>query len=122
MRIDRAVLDRLPATPPIAFSASCRTRCAVARGPPAVRPAGVVRGRCGARCRHRRPYDTCLYAGGGQSRVDLPFISWIVIVPPVSLIQLVPVSLAGWGVRELGFVVVLAGFGIPAETALAASL
>ena len=54
--------------------------------------------------------------------VDLTFGSWIVIVPPVSLIQLVPVSLAGWGVRELGFVVVLAGFGIPAEAALAASL
>ena len=54
--------------------------------------------------------------------VDLPFGSWVVIVPPVTLIQLVPVSLAGWGVRELGFVVVLAGFGIPAEAALAASL
>ena len=54
--------------------------------------------------------------------VDLAFGSWVVIVPPVSLIQLVPVSLAGWGVRELGFVVVLAGFGIPAEAALAASL
>jgi uncharacterized membrane protein YbhN (UPF0104 family) len=58
----------------------------------------------------------------GSLGVDLPFSSWVVIVPPVSLIQLVPVSLAGWGVRELGFVVVLAGFGIPAETALAASL
>jgi glycosyltransferase 2 family protein len=54
--------------------------------------------------------------------VDLPFGSWAVVVPPVSLIQLVPVSLAGWGVRELGFVVVLAGFGIPAEAALATSL
>jgi hypothetical protein len=54
--------------------------------------------------------------------VDLSFVSWVVIVPPVSLIQLVPISLAGWGVRELGFVVVLAGFGIPAEAALAASL
>jgi uncharacterized membrane protein YbhN (UPF0104 family) len=54
--------------------------------------------------------------------VDLPFVSWALIVPPVSLIQLVPVSLAGWGVRELGFVVVLAGFGIPSEAALAASL
>jgi uncharacterized membrane protein YbhN (UPF0104 family) len=54
--------------------------------------------------------------------VDLSFISWAVIVPPVTLIQLVPVSLAGWGVREVGFVVVLAGFGIPAEAALAASL
>jgi glycosyltransferase 2 family protein len=54
--------------------------------------------------------------------VDVPFLSWLAIVPPVTLIQLVPVSLAGWGVRELGFVVVLAGFGIPAEAALAASL
>jgi uncharacterized membrane protein YbhN (UPF0104 family) len=54
--------------------------------------------------------------------VDLSFVSWVVIVPPVSLIQLVPVSLAGWGVRELGFVVVLAGFGIPAEAALTTSL
>jgi glycosyltransferase 2 family protein len=54
--------------------------------------------------------------------VDLPFGSWVVIVPPVSLIQLVPVSLAGWGVREFGFVVVLAGFGIQAEAALAVSL
>jgi uncharacterized membrane protein YbhN (UPF0104 family) len=54
--------------------------------------------------------------------VDLPFLSWAAIVPPVTLIQLVPVSLAGWGVREVGFVLVLAGFGIPAEAALAASL
>jgi len=59
---------------------------------------------------------------GDSLGVDLSFGSWIVIVPPVSLIQLVPVSLAGWGVRELGFVVVLAGFGIPTEGALATSL
>src|SRR5262245_28095379 len=51
--------------------------------------------------------------------VHLSFGSWIVIVPPVTLIQLVPVSLAGWGVREFGFVVILAGFGISAEAALA---
>jgi uncharacterized membrane protein YbhN (UPF0104 family) len=54
--------------------------------------------------------------------VDLPFLSWVAIVPPVALIQLVPVSLAGWGVREVGFVVVLAGFGIPADAALATSV
>jgi glycosyltransferase 2 family protein len=53
--------------------------------------------------------------------VDLSFLSWVAIVPPVTLILLVPVSLAGWGARELGIVVVLAGFGIPAE-ALAAAL
>jgi uncharacterized membrane protein YbhN (UPF0104 family) len=54
--------------------------------------------------------------------VDLSFANWVVIVPPVSLIQLIPVSLAGWGLRELGVVVVLAGFGVPAEAALASSL
>jgi glycosyltransferase 2 family protein len=54
--------------------------------------------------------------------VDLSFVSWVLIVPPVTLIQLFPVSLAGWGVRELGFVVVLAGFGIPTEAALATSV
>ena len=54
--------------------------------------------------------------------IDLSFVSWVLIVPPVSLIQLFPVTLAGWGVRELGFVVVLAGFGIPSEAALATSV
>jgi hypothetical protein len=38
--------------------------------------------------------------------------SWMLIVPPVTLIQLVPVSLAGWGVREAALVVALGSFGI----------
>jgi glycosyltransferase 2 family protein len=38
------------------------------------------------------------------------------------LIQLLPVSLAGWGVREVVLVVALASFGIPAEAALATSV
>ena len=44
------------------------------------------------------------------------------IVPPVALIQLLPVSLAGWGVREVVLVVALASFGVPAEAALATSV
>jgi uncharacterized protein (TIRG00374 family) len=52
----------------------------------------------------------------------LPLANWIMIVPPVSLIQLLPVSLAGWGVREVVLVVALAPFGVPAETALAISV
>jgi glycosyltransferase 2 family protein len=54
------------------------------------------------------------------SRLSLQ--SWAMIVPPVSLIQLLPVSLAGWGVREVVLVVALASFGIPAEAALATSV
>jgi glycosyltransferase 2 family protein len=52
----------------------------------------------------------------------LPLANWIMIVPPVTLIQLLPVSLAGWGVREVVLVVALAPFGVPAETALATSV
>ena len=47
---------------------------------------------------------------------------WLMIVPPVSLFQLLPVSLGGWGVREAALVVILGKLGIPGETALAASL
>ena len=54
------------------------------------------------------------------SRVSLG--SWMMIVPPVTLIQLVPISLAGWGVREAALVVALGSFGVPAEAALAISV
>jgi uncharacterized membrane protein YbhN (UPF0104 family) len=52
----------------------------------------------------------------------LSLVSWMMIVPPVTLIQLAPVSLAGWGVREAALVVVLGSFGVPAEAALAISV
>jgi glycosyltransferase 2 family protein len=52
----------------------------------------------------------------------LPVGSWMIIVPPVTLIQLVPVSLAGWGVREAALVLALGSFGVPAEAALATSI
>jgi hypothetical protein len=52
----------------------------------------------------------------------ISFGSWMMIVPPVTLIQLVPVSLAGWGVREAALVVALGSFGVPAEAALAISV
>jgi glycosyltransferase 2 family protein len=61
-----------------------------------------------------------LVADGVGSRLSLG--SWIMIVPPVALIQLLPVSLAGWGVREVVLVVALASFGVPAEAALATSV
>jgi glycosyltransferase 2 family protein len=52
----------------------------------------------------------------------LSLASWVMIMPPVTLIQLLPVSLAGWGVREVVLVVVLSSFGVPAEAALATSV
>jgi uncharacterized membrane protein YbhN (UPF0104 family) len=52
----------------------------------------------------------------------LPLGVWAMVVPPVTLIQLLPVSLAGWGVREAALVVALGSFGVPAEAALATSI
>jgi uncharacterized membrane protein YbhN (UPF0104 family) len=59
---------------------------------------------------------------GDSLNIPLSFVTWLAIVPPVSLIQLAPVSLAGWGVREAAMVVVLAGFGVPTAAALAISV
>ncbi len=59
---------------------------------------------------------------GDSLGVPLSFATWLVIIPPVTLIQLAPVSLAGWGVREAAMVVILAGFGVSAAAALAISV
>ena len=53
---------------------------------------------------------------------DLSFVDWLLIVPPVTLVQLLPVSLAGWGIREAALVVVLSAFDIQPEIALTISL
>jgi uncharacterized membrane protein YbhN (UPF0104 family) len=63
----------------------------------------------------------CMLVGDSLG-VPLSFATWLLVVPPVSLIQLMPISLAGWGVREAGMVVLLSGFGVPAEAALAISI
>jgi len=54
--------------------------------------------------------------------IRLPLSNWVMVVPPVTLIQLLPISLAGWGVRETVLVIALASFGVPAEAALVASV
>jgi uncharacterized membrane protein YbhN (UPF0104 family) len=59
----------------------------------------------------------------GQSLgLGLSIGSWTVILPAITMLQLIPVSFAGWGVRELGLVVLLGAFGVPAEPALATSI
>jgi glycosyltransferase 2 family protein len=53
---------------------------------------------------------------------NLSFVDWALIVPPVTLVQLVPISLAGWGLREAALIVVLSAFDIPSEIALTIAL
>jgi hypothetical protein len=53
---------------------------------------------------------------------QLSFVDWVLIVPPVTLVQLLPISLAGWGIREAALVVVLSAFDTPSDVALTIAL
>lgn len=54
--------------------------------------------------------------------LEVEFIDSIVLMPPVALISSLPISVAGWGVRELTMVAAFATLSIPAEGALALSI
>jgi glycosyltransferase 2 family protein len=60
--------------------------------------------------------------GAAAFGVDLPFLAFVVIVPVVILITLLPISIAGLGVREVGFVYLFGQVGMPAEVALPLAL
>lgn len=56
---------------------------------------------------------------GAVSMASAPWWSYLVLVPPITLLSMAPVSIAGWGVREGGFVAGFALVGVPLEMALA---
>jgi len=54
--------------------------------------------------------------------VDLPFLTVVPIAALVGLIGLLPVSINGWGVREVLIVTLLTPLGAPADRVLAGAL
>ena len=66
----------------------------------------------------------CLPAAIGAAALGspLPFAYFVVIVPVVALVSLMPISIAALGVRELAYVYLFGLVGMPAETALALAL
>lgn len=42
----------------------------------------------------------CIFLIGRSVGLELPFLSFLVLVPPALLLTILPVSLAGWGIRE----------------------
>lgn len=54
--------------------------------------------------------------------MGVTFIDCVVLVPPVILITTIPISIAGWGVREGAMVTAFAFVGVPPESALALSV
>ena len=62
------------------------------------------------------------YAVARSLRIALPLTACFLIVPLCSLVQTVPVSFNGWGLRESVFILYFGQLGLPRETALAFSL
>lgn len=54
--------------------------------------------------------------------VEIGLLDCLVLFPPVLLAQIVPISLAGWGVREGAVVALFALAGVAADQALAVSI
>jgi uncharacterized membrane protein YbhN (UPF0104 family) len=56
--------------------------------------------------------------------LGLPISTWLclAVVPMVMLITMIPVSIAGWGLRESAMVVAFAGLNLPDSDILAASI
>jgi uncharacterized membrane protein YbhN (UPF0104 family) len=54
--------------------------------------------------------------------LSLSFWELLIVIPPVILISVMPVSMAGWGVRESAMIAALGMLSVPVETALALSL
>lgn len=57
----------------------------------------------------------------GALSINISIIDWFWIFGIISMIQFIPISIAGLGVREVSFVGILATFSIPAVSAIALS-
>lgn len=54
--------------------------------------------------------------------IHIEFIDYVLLVPVIFLLALIPFSFAGWGVREVGAIWVFSMVGMPKESALAISI
>ena len=55
-------------------------------------------------------------------KLDLAWQGILLIVPVVTLFTLIPISIAGWGVRESVMIIGLGYLNVPPEEALALSI
>lgn len=64
-------------------------------------------------------FGVCVAAGLG---IPLPLAAALLLIPPVLLVAQVPLSIAGWGVREAAMVTALGFVGLPPADALLVSV
>ena len=60
--------------------------------------------------------------GAAAFGVELPWVVYLAITPLITILARIPISIAGLGVQEAGFVYFYGAFGMPAEVALLLSL
>ena len=54
--------------------------------------------------------------------LDLSFLDCLVLIPPVILLSTIPISIAGWGVREAAMITLLALVGVAEADAFVLSV
>ena len=65
---------------------------------------------------------TAIYEIARGLGVGIGLVECVVLVPPISLLTILPISVAGWGVREAAMISGLAYVGIDANDALVTSI
>jgi uncharacterized membrane protein YbhN (UPF0104 family) len=54
--------------------------------------------------------------------LDIAFVYFLVFIPVITLISMIPISLSGFGLREGAFVLLFRSIGIPSASCLALAL
>jgi len=63
-----------------------------------------------------------IFALAYGSDVDVGFLTWLVVMPVVLLVTALPISVGGWGTREIAMVYMLGLFAVPPDLAVAVSI
>ena len=63
-----------------------------------------------------------VYLMGVSIGLEITWLDCMVLMPPVLLVMTLPISIAGWGVREQAMVTAFGLIGVPGEGALALSI
>src|SRR5579864_6004537 len=58
------------------------------------------------------------YALARAQYLDVSFVDFLILVPPVVLLSALPISIGGWGVRENAMIIALAPIGVASGPAL----
>ena len=54
--------------------------------------------------------------------IDVGFLTWLAVMPVVLLVSAIPISIGGWGTREIAMVYMLGLFAVPPDFAAAVSI